>query len=113
MVEFINKLVTNKIPNVVNIELVRYNTYRISEEYRNIIPQEKKDYYNDILIKDVELIGFEKACKKGNITKEVSIFLWNEVVCNYLNVNDCIIYASTTRRSTYDQYPIANKFKRD
>lgn len=113
LIELVNKLITNKIPNIVNIEFVRYSTYRIPEEYRNVIPQEKMDYYNDIHIKDVELIGFEKACEKRIITKEVSIFLWNDVVCHYLDIPDGKILASTTRRSTYDLFSIDNKYKRD
>jgi hypothetical protein len=66
-----------------------------------------------------ELLGFEHACSNNNISKEISIYIWNEVLSDIVSDYDdkklisATVAASTRRRSTYDYYSIESKFIRE
>jgi len=69
----------------------------------------RQDYYNDVIVKDKWLDGFEDANNGNRITKDISIYLWNnvigEILKQHVQANErCMICASTQRRSTWDYY---------
>ena len=69
----------------------------------------RQDYYNDVIVKDKWLDGFEDAYNGNRITKDISIYLWNnvigEILKQHVQANErCTICASTQRRSTWDYY---------
>ena len=111
VMEFLDKIITRKVPHIEKIKVNYYSDYQLPKAYKKVLPSYK--YYNEFIIQDFELFGFETACKKGNITKKVSAFLWNDVVWRYSKETKCTISASNTRRSTYDNYTTDTKFRRD
>lgn len=89
-----------------------HHLWSVPHEIKVLFPSDKRDYYNDVVVEDMELDGFRDACQNDRITKEVSVFLWNEVLngifTNQIDIDNynakCIVKASTQRRSTYDYY---------
>ena len=92
-------------------------------EIKEQLPADKKDIYNDISVEDKALVGFDFACQNDNISKEVSVFVWNEILCGILSnlteneiceLEISTIYAKTRRRSKFDPpYQVESKFIRD
>lgn len=59
------------------------NEWNIPHECHLKKELEKIEYYTLINIVDYYLEGFVNACFHKNITKELSIYLWNEIISNY------------------------------
>ena len=105
--DFVLRLGLNTKPRFLSSEK-RYS-WNIPEDIKELFPDFRKSYYNDVIVRDKFLDGFEDACDNKRITKGISIFLWNEVIGIILSqyvkaYENCIIYASTQRRSTYDHF---------
>lgn len=86
----------------------KYN-WNIPPSITKLFPEYRQNYYNDVVVKDKLLDGFEEAYKGNRITKDISIYLWNNVIGEIFNqsvqANErCIIYASTQRRTTAEIY---------
>ena len=117
--DFLFNLGIHTKPQLIDIK----NTYTrsVPAEIKALFPYDKKNYYNDIVVEDKELDGFSAACQNERITKEISIYIWNEVLDDIfkhqINIDDyysqCTVKASTQRRSTYDYYRCELKFIHD
>lgn len=83
----------------------------VPSHIRNVLPDGK--WYNEIIIEDKELDGFSSACEHDNITKEISVYLWNEVMPQYEDENQARISASNSRRIYADVRFCDSKFIRD
>ncbi|MBR5081530.1 MAG: AAA family ATPase [Bacteroidales bacterium] len=89
---------------------IQYYNNNIPYNIKVMFPLDKRDYYNEVLVEDTELEGFADACQNERITKEISVFLWNEVLGDIftqeINIDSpsgkCIVKASTQRRTTWD-----------
>jgi ATP-dependent exoDNAse (exonuclease V) alpha subunit len=112
--DFLIKIGINTKPTLIDINSV-YSPM-IPYEIKNHLPQHKKDYYNYVDVDDKELIGFKKACQSQNITLEISVSLWNDVLNEILRSNSeyhiktAIIHASTKTRKTSDDYYKETRF---
>lgn len=110
--DFVLSLGVNTKPQMIETKTPYYNSWSVPPEIKELFPYDKKNYYNDIIVEDKELDGFSNACQNERISKEVSIFLWNEVLdgifTNQIDINSfyskCVVKASTQKRSTYDYY---------
>ena len=111
---FIEKLGVKTIPCLKEVE--KSYTYNIPTYIKDEFPSYRgNNYYDDVILKDKELIGLKEACVNKSITKEVSLYLWNEVLANMnelSSVKSALILASTQRRSTYDHYRCEYSFIR-
>ena len=111
--EFVLRLGLNTKPRLLSL---RNNySWSIPPSIKKLFPEYRQDYYNDVVVEDKRLDGFEDAYNGNRITKETSIYLWNEVICeilaHYVQPGErCKILASTQRRSTYDYYYKELKF---
>lgn len=90
-------------------------SWSIPPSITKLFPEYRKNYYNDVIVEDKKLDGFESAYNANRITKEISVYLWNEVIGEILSQQvsvdeKCIVLASTQRRSTYDHYTRELKF---
>lgn len=107
------KPVLSKIQNTYN--------YSFPTEVKELLPKNK--YYDEVIIEDRELEGFSMACKNEKITKEISFFIWNDVLDSILHklsqyelysIKRAVIHATNCNRSTYDHnYNMEAKFIRD
>lgn len=94
-----------------------YNNYSFPAEVKELLPKNK--YYDEVIIEDRELVGFSTACKNEKITKEISVFIWNDVLNNLeqyelYSIKHAEIKATNRNRSTYDHYyNMEAKFYRD
>ncbi|MGM9831464.1 MAG: DEAD/DEAH box helicase [Paludibacteraceae bacterium] len=61
-------------------------------------------YYEFVKIEDPKLQGFVKACSTHRISKEISVYLWNEIICNNANQKSADIYT----RQKHKQYSNIN-----
>lgn len=108
--DFVLRLGVNTKPCLKDIQ-ERYSS-SVPANIKALFPTDKKYYYNDVVVEDKELDGFGDAYQNDRITKEMSIFLWNEVFddifTNQIDIDSysstCLVKASTQRRSTYDIY---------
>lgn len=108
--EFVLRLGVLTKPKLIETE--ETYTWSVPSRIKALFPYDKKDYYNDVIVEDKELDGFEDACQNERITKKVSVFLWNEVLddvfTHQIDIDDyftkCLVSAKTQRRSTYDRY---------
>lgn len=107
--EFVCQLGVHSTPFLKKTE-TRYTS--MPQQFYHLLPPSRRLYYNDILVKDYDLEGFEDACS-GNMSKEVSAYLWNEILPEHIDSEDATIMASTYRRSTYDYYRDKSKFFRE
>ena len=92
-----------------------YN-YSFPAEVKELLSKNK--YYDEVIIKNRELVGFSTACKNEKITKEISVFIWNDVLNNLelyelYSIKHAEIKATNRNRSTYDHYYMEAKFYRD
>lgn len=107
---FIDKLVTQKIPLLEDISFKQYDAH-LKSEYKRYLPPNKK--YNEFVVTDYRLAGFDNAIQKNIIesNKDISVFLWNNVVPAYMNEVSAKIQASNDRRQYYDPYSITSTFE--
>lgn len=114
--EFLIKIGVCTKPKISSIYFAE--SFYLSNEIKEYLPLHKRNYYNDVIIEDKELVGFEEACKKDIISKEVSLFLWNNVlneIFGNMAKSEWVatIKAKTVRRSKYDYYQCEAKLIRD
>ena len=114
--EFLIKIGVCTKPKISSIYFAE--SFYLSNEIKEYLPLHKRNYYNDVIIEDKELVGFEEACKKDIISKEVSLFLWNNVlneIFGNMAKSELVatIKAKTVRRSKYDYYQCEAKLIRD
>lgn len=114
--EFLIKIGVCTKPKISSIYFTE--SFYLSNEIKEYLPLHKRNYYNDVIIEDKELVGFEEACKKDIISKEVSLFLWNNVlneIFGNMAKSEWVatIKAKTVRRSKYDYYQCEAKLIRD
>lgn len=114
--EFLIKIGVCTKPKISSIYFAE--SFSLSNEIKEYLPLHKRNYYNDVIIEDKELVGFEEACKKDIISKEVSLFLWNNVlneIFGNMAKSEWVatIKAKTVRRSKYDYYQCEAKLIRD
>lgn len=95
--DFVKLLGVQTAPRV-RLEYLTY-LYNIPNHIRSKI--EQISYYEFNAVKDPQLQGFANACKKQNITKEVSIYLWNDIIPNYTDQKEAKIYT----RQKHKHYP--------
>ena len=117
--DFLLNLGLSTLPKLLSTSVQHLRS--VPHEIKVLFPIDKRDYYNDVVVEDKELDGFRNACQNERISKEVSIFLWNEVLngifTHQIDVDSfdskCIVKASTQRRSTYDYYSCDLKILRE
>lgn len=106
--EFLLSIGIRTKPILKKSSIPYYNN--IPYNIKAMFPLDKRDYYNEVLVEDTELEGFADACQNERITKEISVFLWNEVLNDIFTQEididspsgKCIVKASTQRRTTWD-----------
>lgn len=106
--DFICKIGVSSHPKICHTK-ERYSY--VPSHIRNVLPDGK--WYNEIVIEDKELDGFSSACEHDNITKEISVYLWNEVIPQYEDETQARISASNSRRIYADVRHCDSKFIRD
>lgn len=111
--DFVLRLGLRAKPTLLSIEK-RYS-WNIPPSITKLFPVYKKNYYNDVIVRDKELDGFAAAYNSNRITKDLSVYLWNNVIGEVLSKDvksdeECIVLASTQKRSTYDYYHKELKF---
>lgn len=104
VMDFLAKLGVKKHPAV--IKKTKYSRYRVSTPSRYFIPVED---YSEFTIHDYELEGFVESVKDGRIVKELSLYIWNEVLpeidykrYNRLSINFRRKYARHHEAAQYD-----------
>ncbi len=106
---FLDKLVTQRIPSLEDLSFNR-NNY-IEPVYKQYLPQYKD--YNEFEVSDYRLSGFENAVQKDIINREISIYLWNDVIPAYINKGNAELKASNNRRKYWDRHTIESSFHRE
>ncbi len=106
---FLDKLVTQRIPSLEDLSFNR-NNY-IEPVYKQYLQQHKD--YNEFEVSDYRLSGFENAVQKNIINRDISLYLWNDVIPNYINKEPAVLKASNNRRKYWDPYTIESSFHRE
>lgn len=114
--EFLECIGVNTKPTLDEVTNSYYSSYSIPTYIKEKFPAYRgNNYYDDVIIRDKELVGLKDACTNKSITKEVSVYLWNEILDELIDDTSEIrasISASTQRRSTYDHYTCECSFIR-
>ncbi len=100
--EFVKLLGIQTEPRVMIYKLNGLG-YNMPEYIRNEV--EKIHYYEFNYVDDPQLQGFANACDKRNITKEISVYLWNDIICKYTDKKEAEIYT----RQKHKQYLNINR----
>lgn len=86
--DFVEKLGVQNEPQVV---LRQYSSlYGLPDNISKEVEQIK--YSEFYFVNDPQLQGFVNACKKKNFSKEISVYLWNEIICQYTDKKEAEIY---------------------
>lgn len=107
--DFICLLGVHSEPFVGETETTYHN---MPQQFLHLIPPSRRYYYELVRVNDYDMFGFEEACG-DDISKEVSVYLWNEIFPKYRNTKGAVIRASTHRRSTWDLFYSESKFTRE
>lgn len=75
-----------------------YSSYSLPEHIKQYV--NTLSYYEFVKLSDPKLQGFVNASSSHHITKEISVYLWNEIICDYINQKSADIYT----RQKYKQY---------
>ena len=93
--EFLTKL------GVIEYAIVKKETIAPGYESSHLKAQVNALQYCNY-IEDYKMLGFAFACKHGNITKEVSVYLWNSLIPHYTGeAGDARISYRNRKRSSY------------
>lgn len=74
--------------------------YTLPTRFRKVV--DSISFYEFIRVDDYYLDGFEDACKKGRLTKYISIRLWNEILPLYTDKLKASIFTRQKRKQYYN-----------
>ena len=77
---------------------VFFSSYSLPKHIKQYV--DSLSYYEFVKLSDPKLQGFVNACSSHHITKELSVYLWNEIICDYTNQKSAEIYT----RQKHKQY---------
>ncbi len=77
---------------------VSFSSYSLPKHIKQYV--DTLSYYEFVKLSDPKLQGFVNACSSHHITKELSVYLWNEIICDYTNQKSAEIYT----RQKHKQY---------
>ncbi len=80
-----------------------HNLWSLPDYIRKEVEQIKCYEFNSV--QDPQLQGFANACEKRNITKDISVYLWNDIICKYTDTKEAEIYT----RQKHKQYRNINR----
>lgn len=107
---FVNEfLVKLGVKDKISVDKVDFNNsynlpYQIKTKLNSI------DYYEFIRVEDYVLTGFEDAYKKNRISKDISVYIWNNLIQSNLDKGFAYIYTRRKRKQYYDSTVVQSSF---
>ena len=96
IIDFVKLLGVQTEPQVLTETF--YSLWKLPNHIRKEV--EKIKCYEFHSVEDPQLQGFDNACQKKNITKDISVYLWNDIICKYTDIKD----AKILTRQKHKQY---------
>lgn len=100
--DFLIKLGAKDKPTVE--EKIYNSKYVLPRRIYNVV--DALNFYEFIRVEDYYLSGFEYACKNGLISKNVSAFLWNDILQYHMDKTKSIIRTRQKYKQYYDSHEI-------